>query len=166
MSEVIRMSKYPVGMARLLGLCAVRNPFTAPSACGEGNGVNGSEHVAAEKEAASDHAVNGADVAGGISNINGKINLTAAHVAGRIHTVSGNSTISSASHVEGGILVKKPSGSLFSSDDPTIIIGRGVTVQGELRFGRQVRLFVTDKATIGTITGATPMSFTGDTSLS
>jgi DUF4097 and DUF4098 domain-containing protein YvlB len=105
----------------------------------------------------------GADVAGGVSNVNGKIKVTAAHVAGGIHTVSGNITIMGASHVEGGILVKKPSGNLFASEDPTIVIGPGATVTGELRFERKVRLFVSDKATIGTVTGATPVSFTGDT---
>jgi DUF4097 and DUF4098 domain-containing protein YvlB len=105
----------------------------------------------------------GADVAGGVSNVNGKIKVTAAHVAGGIHTVSGNITIMGASHVEGGILVKKPSGNLFASEDPTVVIGPGATVQGELRFERKVRLFVSDKATIGTVTGATPVSFTGDT---
>jgi DUF4097 and DUF4098 domain-containing protein YvlB len=106
---------------------------------------------------------NDADVAGGISNVNGKINLTGTHVAGGIHTVSGNISIMGASHVEGGILVKKPSGNLFTSEDPTVIIGPGSTVQGDLRFERKVRLFVSDKATIGTVTGATAVSFTGDT---
>jgi hypothetical protein len=106
---------------------------------------------------------NDAEVAGGISNVNGKIRLTAAHVVGGIHTVSGNISIMGASHVDGGILVKKPSGTMFNSEDPTIVIGPGATVQGELRFERKVRLFVSDKATIGAVTGATPVTFTGDT---
>lgn len=104
----------------------------------------------------------GADAGGGISNVNGKIKVTGAHVAGGIHTVNGNITITGASHVEGGILVKKPSGNLFKNDDPIIIIGPGATVQGELRFERSVRLYVSDKATIGTVTGATPVAFSGD----
>jgi DUF4097 and DUF4098 domain-containing protein YvlB len=105
----------------------------------------------------------GADAGGRISNVNGKIEVIAAHVGGGIHTVNGNITITGASHVEGGILVKKPSGNLFKNDDPIIIIGPGATVQGELRFERTVRLYVSDKATIGTVTGATPMPFSGDT---
>jgi hypothetical protein len=36
-------------------------------------------------------------------------------------------------------------------------------VQGDLRFERKVRLYVSDKATIGTVTGATAMTFSGDT---
>ena len=50
----------------------------------------------------------------------------------------------------------------LNSEDPSIIIGPGATVQGELRFERKVRLFVSDRATIGTVTGATAVSFTGD----
>jgi hypothetical protein len=106
----------------------------------------------------------GAEVSGSLSNVNGKITLTAAHVAGGISTVGGDIKIMGASHVEGGILVKPQSGFGFSfgEDIPRIVIGPGVTVQGDLRFERKVRLFVSDKATIGTVTGATPVPFTGD----
>jgi len=47
-------------------------------------------------------------------------------------------------------------------DSPRIVIGPGATVQGDLRFERTVRLFVSDKATIGPVTGATPIPFSGD----
>ena len=106
----------------------------------------------------------GAEVSGSLSNVNGKISLTDAHVAGGISTVSGDIKIMGASHVEGGILVKQQSGFGFSfgEDIPRIVIGPGATVQGDLRFERKVRLFVSDKATIGTVTGATPVPFTGD----
>jgi hypothetical protein len=107
----------------------------------------------------------GADISGTLSNVNGKITLTAAHVGGGIKTVNGGMNIGGASHVEGGILVTKSSGDLLQviRDVPRIVIGPGATVQGELRFERTVQLFVSDKATIGTVTGATPIAFTGDT---
>jgi hypothetical protein len=35
-------------------------------------------------------------------------------------------------------------------------------VQGDLRFERKVRLLVSDKATIGPVTGATAVPFSGD----
>jgi hypothetical protein len=107
----------------------------------------------------------GADVAGSLSNVNGKITLTGAHVGGGIKTVNGGMNITGASRVEGGILVTKPSGDLLQlvRDVPRIVIGPGATVQGELRFERTVKLYVSDKATIGTVTGATPITFTGDT---
>jgi hypothetical protein len=45
---------------------------------------------------------------------------------------------------------------------PRIVIGPGATVQGELRFERTVQLYVSDKATIGTVTGATAIPFSGE----
>ena len=107
----------------------------------------------------------GAEITGSLSNVNGKITLTAAQVGGGIKTVNGNINITGASHVEGGILVEKPSGELLQilHDVPRIVIGPGATVQGELRFERTVKLYVSDKATIGQVTGATPIPFTGDT---
>jgi hypothetical protein len=104
----------------------------------------------------------GSEVAGHLTNVNGKIGLTAAHVGGGIKTVNGSITIQGASHVEGGIMVDKPSGIMFNSDDPVIIIGPGAVVQGDLRFERKVKLYVSDKATIGAVTGATAVTFSGD----
>jgi hypothetical protein len=106
----------------------------------------------------------GAEISGSISNVNGKISLTGAHVGGGIKTVSGSMNITGASRVEGGILVEKPSSELVSivRDVPRIVIGPGATVQGELRFERKVQLFVSDKATISTVTGATPIPFSGE----
>ena len=104
----------------------------------------------------------GAEVSGSLGNVNGKITITAAHVANGIKTVNGNISITGVSHVEGGILVEKPSSSLFNGDDPVIIIGPGASVQGDLRFERKVRLYVSDKATIGPVSGATAIPFSGD----
>jgi hypothetical protein len=106
----------------------------------------------------------GADVLGSVSNVNGKIELTAAHVAGGIKTVAGDIAIHGPSHVEGGILIEKNTQLIrFGSSVPRVEIGPGATVQGELRFEREVKLYVSDKATIGPVTGATPIPFTGDT---
>ena len=104
----------------------------------------------------------GAEVSGSLANVNGKIDLHSAHVAGGIKTVNGNISILGASHVEGGILVEKPSSMLFNSEDPVIVIGPGAVVQGDLTFERKVKLYVSDKATIGAVTGATPIAFSGD----
>jgi cytoskeletal protein CcmA (bactofilin family) len=106
----------------------------------------------------------GADLSGSLSNVNGEISLTAAHVDGGIKTVNANIKITGASRVEGGILMQKPSTGLvqLNQDVPRIVIGPGATVQGELRFERPVQLYVSDKATIGTVTGASPIPFTGE----
>jgi DUF4097 and DUF4098 domain-containing protein YvlB len=104
----------------------------------------------------------GADVLGALTNVNGKISLTAAHVAAGIKTVNGSMSIMGASRVEGGIVVQMSSGGLFHTEDPLIVIGPGAIVQGELRFERKVRLYVSDRATIGTVSGATAIPFSGD----
>jgi hypothetical protein len=137
------------------------------------NSVNGTIAVGAGAHVSgSASSVNGAlelgdgsEVLGSLSNVNGKISLTSAHVGAGIKTVNGSITITGASHVEGGILVEKPGTELLQiqRDVPRIVIGPGVTVQGELRFERTVKLYISDKATIGTVTGATPIPFTGDT---
>jgi hypothetical protein len=59
--------------------------------------------------------------------------------------------------------VEKSSG-WFNSNSraPRIVIGPGAAVQGTLRFERDVRLYVSDKATIGPVTGAAVVRFTGD----
>jgi acetyltransferase-like isoleucine patch superfamily enzyme len=137
------------------------------------NSVNGSIVLGADAHASGSvssvngefELKNGSEISGALSNVNGQITLNAAHVGGGIKTVNGSINITGASHVDGGILVEKPSGNGLQilHDVPRIVIGPGATVQGELRFERTVQLYVSDKATIGTVTGATPISFTGDT---
>jgi DUF4097 and DUF4098 domain-containing protein YvlB len=105
---------------------------------------------------------NGAELTGRLGNVNGKISITDAHVGGGIKTANGDISIMGASHVEGGIEVQEASGSFFNSSDPVVTIGPGATVQGDLVFKRKVRLLVSDHATIGTVTGATAVPFSGD----
>lgn len=104
-----------------------------------------------------------ADVGGRAETVNGRISLDAAHVGGGIETVGGDIEIGADSRVEGGIVVKKPSGwSWGRSSKPRIVIGPRATVQGTLDFEREVELFVSDSATVGTIKGATAQKFSGD----
>jgi hypothetical protein len=100
-----------------------------------------------------------------LENVNGTISLVSAHVAGGIKTVNGNISITGNSHVERGILVQKGSTGLihFGNGLPRIVIGPGSTVEGELRFEREVQLYVSDHATIGPVTGATAIAFSGST---
>src|ERR1700730_14226265 len=136
------------------------------------NTVNGGISVGSNSHVAKDAAsVNGsvtlhdgADVLGSVSNVSGKIELSSAHVGGGIKTVAGDIAIHGPSHVDGGILVEKSTQLIhFGSGVPRVEIGPGATVQGDMRFQREVKLYVSDKATIGPVTGATPIPFTGDT---
>lgn len=105
----------------------------------------------------------GADVGGVLANVNGRIALNAAHVAGGLRTVDGDIEVLGGSRVEGGIVVKRGGTSLFTfhTHKPRIVIGPGAVVQGDLRFEREVELYVSDQATTGPITGATAIRFSG-----
>src|SRR5882757_9659051 len=134
--------------------------------------VNGSVHLGDHATATSLSSVNGsialgagAHLSGSASSVNGELTLgDGADISGSLSNVNGKITLSAA-HVDGGILVEKPSSELVQlvRDVPRVVIGPGATVQGELRFERTVQLFVSDKATIGPVTGATAIPFTGDT---
>jgi len=105
-----------------------------------------------------------AQVGGSLENVNGAIDLSAAHVAGGIATVNGDIDVGARSRVERGILVKKADNAFihFGQQVPRIVIGPGASVGGELRFEREVKLYVSDRATIGTVVGATAIRFSGD----
>ena len=105
----------------------------------------------------------GADVSGKASNVNGRITLDSAHVGGGIETVSGDIEVGADSRVDGGILVEKPHGWSWGREkNPRIVIGPRAIVNGSLEFRREVDLYVSDTAHIGTITGATANKFSGD----
>jgi hypothetical protein len=108
----------------------------------------------------------GADVAGRTSNVNGGIHLKAAHVGGGLKTVGGDIDVGAGSRVEGGILVDKPGGwfnmGWQRQRTPRIVIGPGAVVKGTLEFRRDVELYVSDRAQIGPVKGATPQKFSGD----
>src|SRR2546421_563104 len=117
-----------------------------------GCGVNGAMHLQ-----------DGADVGGRVENVNGHIVLAAAHVAGGLRTVGGDIDVTGSSRVEGGIVVEKSSGWFnWNTRRPRIVIGPAAAIQGPLRFEREVRLYVSDRATIGPVTGATVIRFSGD----
>jgi hypothetical protein len=134
--------------------------------------VNGSINLdAGAKVSGSAETVNGSmtlqdgsEVGGALTNVNGSIKLDAAHVGGGIKTVNGDILINANSHVEGGILVEQEHGFFihFGTSMPRIVIGPGAVVQGEMRFRRQVKLFVSDRATIGAVSGATAIPFSGN----
>jgi predicted acyltransferase (DUF342 family) len=106
----------------------------------------------------------GALVDGSLENVNGGIHVSTARVGGGISTVNGDIDIHGDARVEGGIHVEKADHGLihFDTGVPHIVIGPGATVGGELRFEREVKLYVSDRATVGNVTGATAIPFSGD----
>ena len=80
-------------------------------------------------------------------------------------TTTGDIEIGANSRVEGGILVNDSGENRVSFGKPKIprvVIGPGAVVKGALRFRREVKLYVSDRATIGTVEGATAIKFSGD----
>lgn len=107
----------------------------------------------------------GADVLRQLANVNGRILLAAAHVGGGIKTDRGDIEIGANSRVEGGIHIEKSKSmgiTLTRHKVPRVVIGPGAVVEGALKFEREVNLYVSDRATIGPVEGATPVTFTGD----
>jgi DUF4097 and DUF4098 domain-containing protein YvlB len=103
-------------------------------------------------------------IAEDLSTVNGRIVVLEAQIKGGISTVSGDITVGANSHVYGGILVEKPSGnwgwSWGKQLPPRIIIGPNARVDGELRFEREVELYVHTSAKTGKVTGAKVLSYT------
>ena len=136
--------------------------------------VNGSIAVGKETHVSGDTTtVNGtmllkdaAEVSGRLSTVNGSIRLVAAHVGHGIQTVTGDIEIGSDSRVEGGILVKKRYswgwGWLYEPPPPIVVIAPRAAVTGTLEFQHAVRLYVSDRATIGAIEGAKPIFYSGE----
>jgi predicted acyltransferase (DUF342 family) len=108
----------------------------------------------------------GSEVGGRLANVNGTIIIAGATVKGGIATVNGNIDIGANSHIQGGVVVHKPSTGFFhwwsDSDKPRVVVGPGAVVEGPLKFERAVRLYVSDTATIGPVTGATAVKFSGE----
>lgn len=103
----------------------------------------------------------GARVGGDLSNVNGTITLDAAQVGGQLSTTNGSILIGKGSLVEGGLLMRKPKGWNYENRPPRVVIGPDAEVRGTLTFEREVRLYVHERARVGTIEGATPQRYSG-----
>ncbi len=112
-------------------------------------------------------AVNGSiGVAGGsrvrddLSNVNGNIELDASEVAGSMSTVNGDVELSAGAVVKGDITVEKPNSWGFSNNDrlPTVTIGPDCRVDGIIRLEREVKLYISESASVGGVEGVMSLS--------
>ncbi len=109
----------------------------------------------------------GTQVQGRVENVNGGVSAIASTIGGGIGTVTGEIVLDQGTQVRGGIHVEKPHGwgnliQLGDSKPPRVVIGRNSIVQSELRFDREVRLYVHQTARIGRVTGATATRYNTD----
>lgn len=134
--------------------------------------VNGAIRIGDQAEVDQAETVNGeievgqAVRLGSAETVNGEIHLSAVQVSGDLNAVNGDISVLDGSVVAGRILVEKPSGGWFNGNSnrrvPKIVIGAHSEVRGELRFEREVELFVHDSARIGAVVGAEPKRFSGN----
>ena len=132
--------------------------------------TNGGIHVQGAHVTGNVHAVNGglhiengAEVSGDVANVNGGVHIADAYIHGSIHTANGGVELGPNAHIDGDVTME-PDHSWHGSDycPPGVVIKPGTVVKGKLRFERQVRLYVSDRATIGPVEGAQPVIFSGD----
>jgi hypothetical protein len=140
--------------------------------------VNGAISIDSGSQVGSVSAVNGSltvtgsRVKGEVRNVNGGTRLLSSHVGGSVTSVNGGIEIGPDTHVDGGLYVRKSNngnGSWFNwwalffsaRSPPRVVIGPGAVISGPLVFDQEVKLYVSDRATVGPITGATAVKFSG-----
>lgn len=139
--------------------------------------VNGSVKVGPTASVSGDvEAVNGritigkgGTVSGNVGNVNGQIALAGAEVGGNLKTVNGDIDLEDGSVVQGDLVVEKNSGwgwGKSKSREPRIVIGPGSRVEGTIVLEREVKLFISDSASVGGVEGTMSMEdavrFSGD----
>lgn len=103
----------------------------------------------------------GSRIEGAISTVTGQIQMMASSAAG-VETTKGNIELLDGTHIAGGLTVKRPGGLSRKNKVPRIVIGDEVKVDGPLRFEQEVELYVHETASVGEVSGAEPILYTGD----
>jgi cytoskeletal protein CcmA (bactofilin family) len=112
---------------------------------------------------------NGSTVAKDVSNVNGQIELSGTEVGGDVSTVTGDVNVYDGSVIDGDLIVEKPSNWGWGDSKkrkPRIVIGPGSSVRGAIRLEREVELFISETAEVGSVEGKMTMAdavrFSGD----
>lgn len=101
----------------------------------------------------------GTTVARDVSNVNGEISLTGADIAGDLSTVNGDVTLNEGSTLRGDLIIEKPGGWGWNNNKrkPRVVIGPGSRVLGRIDLEREVDLYISDTAEVGSVTGVMGM---------
>ena len=102
----------------------------------------------------------GSTVSEDVSNVNGEIKITGAEIEGDLSTVNGDVSLDEGAFLHGNLTIEKPDG--WSSDKnksrkPKIIIGPGSRVGGKIVAEREVKLYISDTAEVGGVSGVMSM---------
>jgi DUF4097 and DUF4098 domain-containing protein YvlB len=111
----------------------------------------------------------GSTVARHVSNVNGEIEISGAQIGGDLSTVSGDIWLSDGAVVKGDLIVEEPGASSWFGKKPRvpeIVIGPDTEIHGDIRLGREVKLYISNSATVGGVRGEMTMAdavrFDGD----
>jgi DUF4097 and DUF4098 domain-containing protein YvlB len=102
----------------------------------------------------------GSKVSRDVSNVNGEIELAGSEIGGDLSTINGDIKLRDGAVVKGDLLVEKPGGVNWGNRKtrkPEIVIGPGSQVQGTIRLEREVKLFISESAKVGGVTGTMTM---------
>lgn len=102
-----------------------------------------------------------------VSNVNGEIRISGSTIGQDLTTVNGDVWLMDESEVQGDLIVEKPSGWNWQGQrDPSIVVGAGSSVKGEIRLERKVKLYLHETAKVGSVSGemtlADAVRFSGD----
>jgi DUF4097 and DUF4098 domain-containing protein YvlB len=111
----------------------------------------------------------GARITDNVGNVNGEIELSGAEIGGDLSTVNGDIDLADRSVVKGDIIVEEPSGwssNKEKSRTPRVVIGPGSRVEGTIVLERKVKLYISESAEVGGVSGEMSMDdavrFSGD----
>ena len=102
----------------------------------------------------------GSSVRRDVSNVNGQIKVTGSTVGGDLRTVTGDVYFEDGAVLKGNLTVEKPHSWRSSSDQriPTVVIGPGSRVEGEIILEQKVKLYVSETARVGGVSGVMTMA--------
>jgi UDP-3-O-[3-hydroxymyristoyl] glucosamine N-acyltransferase len=102
----------------------------------------------------------GSTVSKDVSNVNGEIEISGAEIAGGLSTVNGDVTLDEGAVLRGNLTIEKPGGVNWgnrNSRKPRIIIGPGSKVGGDIVAEREIELYISDSAEVGGVSGVMSM---------
>ncbi len=130
--------------------------------------VNGSIRLGANASASGDletvngkiSAMKGSTIMGRAENVNGNISFEGSEITGDVTTVTGDVSLSDGAIIKGDLVIEKPSMWSFGQKkkrEPEIVIGPGSTVDGIIRLEREVKLYISETASVGGVEGVMSM---------
>lgn len=102
----------------------------------------------------------GSSVSHSVTNVNGEIEVVASEVGGDLATVNGDVYLADGATLHGDLIVEKPGGFNWGSKKrrvPEIVIGPGSRVLGTIALEREVKLYISESAEVGGVSGVMSM---------